>query len=121
MIIASHYQILHSNQFYYAVTDEIPVCPDCGGMLKVRDSRKRKLMREDGSVQLFRLRRLQCKDCGAIHLEMPDIMVPYHRYDRESIEGAVSGSRNDCPADDATIYRWKKKQLHDGMNQEREM
>ena len=54
------------------------------------------------------IRRLRCKSCKKIHHELPDLLVPYKRYDAESIEGAVSDpARTDIAADESTLSRWK--------------
>jgi hypothetical protein len=46
--------------------------------------------------------------CVRIHHELPDILVPYKRYDAESIEGVVSElPRSDIAADESTIGRWR--------------
>jgi hypothetical protein len=34
-------------------------------------------------------------------------MVPFKHYGTEVIETALDDTRNDCPADDSTISRWK--------------
>jgi hypothetical protein len=53
------------------------------------------------------LRRLRCGECDRIHHELPDLLVPYKRFDAESIEMVVSGSKNhDVPADNSTLFRW---------------
>jgi hypothetical protein len=54
------------------------------------------------------IRRLHCKACSKIHHELPDFLVPYKRYDAESIEGAVSEPpRTDLAVDESTLLRWK--------------
>jgi hypothetical protein len=51
---------------------------------------------------------MQCENCNRIHHELPDFLVPYKRYDAESIEGAVSEPvRLDIAADESTLYRWR--------------
>lgn len=106
MIIRENYQILRKNNIYYVSTDEAMMCPVCGGQVKVRDSKRRSLIMEDGSVCIFRLRRLQCQSCGFLHQELPDIMCPNKHYAAAVIASAVDGSRDDCPADNSTIARW---------------
>ena len=54
------------------------------------------------------IRRLRCESCSRIHHELPDKLVPYKRYDAESIEGAVNKpARTDIAADESTLSRWK--------------
>ena len=44
------------------------------------------------------------------HRELPDIVIPYKRYDTESIEEAITHSNSDITvaADHSTIWRWRK-------------
>ena len=54
------------------------------------------------------IRRLRCERCNRVHHELPDILVPYKRYCRESIEAVVT--RNvplTVAADESTIFRWR--------------
>jgi len=54
------------------------------------------------------VRRLQCINCKKIHHELPDILVPYKRYESSCIETVIDNVDNiDVAADDSTIYRWK--------------
>ena len=111
MIITSHYETIKSNQYYYIFNYEQPLCPYCGAVLKSRDSRKRKLILENGDVLFFRLRRLQCPFCHTLHQEIPDFMEKHKHYSKQTIEHAISGKLSACPADNATIFRWKKEYL----------
>lgn len=85
----------------------MPVCPDCGGSVSVRDSRRRTVIDLNGQPHIFQLRRLQCAVCGHIHLEIPDCIQPQKHYGREAIRATVSGECDCCAADNSTIYRWK--------------
>ncbi|MCD7715322.1 MAG: DUF6431 domain-containing protein [Lachnospiraceae bacterium] len=40
----------------------------------------------DGETIILIIRRFRCLDCLRIHHEFPDIVVPYKRYDAETIE-----------------------------------
>lgn len=83
-----------------------PCC--CGGSLDVVGSRPRVWFKSSGDKAKLVIRRLHCEPCGRIHHELPDLLVPYKRYDAESIEGAVSEPpRTDIAADESTILRWK--------------
>lgn len=84
-----------------------PICPDCGSLCSGYDSRIRKLIRADGSEEIFRLRRLRCCSCRKLHVEIPDIMAPRKHYERAAIEEARAGS-DDVAAEDSTIRRWRK-------------
>lgn len=71
-------------------------------------SRERVWYQSSGERSKLIIRRLWCKVEGKIHHELPDILVPYKRYDAESIERVISESvQDDVAVDDSTIYRWK--------------
>ena len=43
-----------------------------------------------------------------IHHELPDLLIPYKQYDRESIEAVVTSTEKlTIAADESTIRRWK--------------
>ena len=87
---------------------EIVPCPCCGGVLDVVGSRRRVWYKSCGDRAKLVIRRLRCKPCGKIHHELPDLLVPYRRYDAESIEGVLSEpSHTNVAADESTIRRWK--------------
>jgi hypothetical protein len=71
-------------------------------------SRKRVWFNSSGKRLELIIRRLYCKAEIKIHHELPDILVPYKRYDAESIEGVVSGeTSNEVAVEESTIYCWK--------------
>ena len=109
MIILEHYHIVSKDEIYYVVSHEPRICPDCGAPLKVRDSKRRHLILAEGDVRIFLLRRLKCNTCGTLHLELPDIFVPYKHYAREIIDNAIRGNLPSCPAENSTIYRWSRE------------
>lgn len=74
--------------------------------MKVRDSRKRTIMNENGEKYIFSLRRFQCNVCKNIHLELPDCIIPNKRYSRNAIDIVVSGKCDYYIMDQSTIYRW---------------
>ena len=88
---------------------EIVPCPCCGGLLVVCGSRKRKLTKADGSKQVLGIRRLECELCGKIHHELPDIIVPYKRYEAAAVESALSSDDSDTagefPGEENTLRR----------------
>lgn len=82
--------------------------PCCGGPLGIVGSRKRVWYKSSGEKAKLVIRRLYCEACSKIHHELPDLLVPYKRYDAESIERALSASvRIDVAADESTLLRWK--------------
>ncbi|WP_371825253.1 DUF6431 domain-containing protein [Paenibacillus soyae] len=53
------------------------------------------------------IRRLYCTSCARIHHELPDLLVPYKRYDAESIEDVLQEpDASAVAADESTISRW---------------
>lgn len=71
-------------------------------------SRKRVWYQSCGERATLIIRRLYCGACARIHHELPGLLVPYKRYDAESIEGALSEPRRtDIAADESTLARWK--------------
>lgn len=107
MIIMTNYTLLKNNSVYYAVSEAIPLCPDCHSRLTIRDSRWRKVIMEDGNKRLFSLRRLKCENCQKLHIELPDLMMPYKHYEKKVIQETAEGNCPDCPADNSTIRRWQ--------------
>ena len=81
-----------------------------GGEMKIRDSKRRKVIFADGTVDTFVLRRYKCTVCGRVHLELPDIMVPHKHYSRSAIIDTINGERN-CSAEQSTIYRWNREKM----------
>lgn len=86
----------------------MPHCPSCNALMTDRDRRKRAVKDSEGQTYIFSLRRLQCPECAQIHLELPDFIKPYKRYDKATIEAVISGNCDCCAADNSTIRRWKK-------------
>ena len=86
MIVSNKYTKIERNGMYYIIPSSAPECPHCGGAMTVRDSKRRKLILSDGTVQMFVLRRYKCKICGRIHLHLPDIMLPHKHYAREKLQ-----------------------------------
>lgn len=117
MIILKKYRLITKNDLYYAKSADRPVCPLCGGALKVRDSKRRQVILPTGETRTFLLRRLKCTACGTLHQEMPDLFVPNKHYSREVIDKALSGGRSCCPAENSTIYRWSREKGEAGQNE----
>ena len=93
---------------FFVRSMEQVLCPCCGGDLIVIGSRKRKYIKSSGENSTLIIRRLRCRQCKRIHHELPDILVPYKRYDSESIEVVVTGSSAlSVAADESTLVRWR--------------
>jgi hypothetical protein len=60
-------------------------------------------------ARIFIIRRLRCEQCGKIHHELPDLMIPYKRYAADIIEDTIFQTVHlTVAADESTIYRWRK-------------
>lgn len=62
------------------------------------------LILEDGSRQTLIVRRLLCVDCGIIHHELPDMIVPYKRHCAGTIEKIINHEESVC-CEESTIRR----------------
>ena len=103
----------HSHIYYIIPKETIP-CPICNGPLRVRDVKPRKAKEANGEINIYYLRRLKCYNCGSMHLELPDLLIPHKHYTRSAIEGTLAGTISSCIAENSTIYRWnlEQKQKH---------
>ncbi|QNU66246.1 hypothetical protein EHE19_015370 [Ruminiclostridium herbifermentans] len=110
MIILSNYELDPiSAQLFYVRGKEYVSCPSCGYGLRVVGSRKRKYINKDGDKITLVIRRLKCSNCKRIHHELPDILIPYKRYESCNIENVLTDLKNSTvAAEESTFYRWKK-------------
>lgn len=93
--------------FFVRSAESVP-CPCCGGQLEVAGSRGRVWFKSSGDRSKLIIRRLRCAPCKRIHHELPDLLVPYKRYDAESIERVVSEPVcTDIAVEESTLRRWK--------------
>lgn len=70
-------------------------------------TKNRKAIDHSGQSKIYNIRRLRCTNCCTIHHELPDILVPYKRYELECIESVLTNpSNHTVPADDSTLSRW---------------
>ena len=98
---------------FFVRSKEQNSCPCCNGSLKVIGSRIRSCINGAGEKVLLVIRRLSCLQCSRIHHELPDILVPYKRHVRESIEVVVTGDSDlSVIAEESTLKRWKTWFLH---------
>ena len=81
------------------------VCPICGRVLLVIGTRKRRIINSEGEKQTLIIRRLRCKECRAIHHELPDTIVPYKRHCAENIEKIIAGDASAVYCDGSTVSR----------------
>ena len=99
--------------FFIYSEEEFALCPICGEPLVYHSRVKRQLKDISGETKTYCIRVLECtnKACPqTYHRELPDIIVPYRRYDAKTIETAVDHDNKDVlmiPADGSTIKRWQ--------------
>ena len=83
-------------------------CPCCSEILKEISRRKRSCIDSLGEKVILSIRRLRCVECKRIHHELPDMLVPYKRHVRESIEAVINGEPEaSVTADESTLKRWQ--------------
>ncbi|WP_429472508.1 DUF6431 domain-containing protein [Neobacillus sp. B4I6] len=58
--------------------------------MSVIGTRDRKSKERSGETRVYNIRRLRCDNCGSIHHELPDFLVPYKRYESNCIEMVLS-------------------------------
>jgi len=93
---------------FFVRSAEVVPCPCCGELLFVIGSRPRVWYQSSGERSKLIIRRLRCVSCLKIHHELPEFLVPYKRYDAESIEGVViEPARKDIAVDESTLSRWR--------------
>mgnify|MGYP000005879994 FL=1 len=102
---------------YKFIYDEMPRCPDCGAPMHERDRLSGKDRRNftgmDGTLSKVEIRRVVCDDKACYNhnhpkRNLPDILVPYGRYDAE-VHQAVADGSNEVPCSPSTIKRMLKK------------
>ena len=94
--------------FFVRSNEQTALCANCGRAMSVCGSRRRGYIESSGEKKVLVIRRLNCKPCRQIQHELPDLLVPYKRYDRESIEAELEGTgQRQSAADNSTISRWQ--------------
>lgn len=109
MIIIEKYKLVtdeSDRNKFYVKNEERSICPLCShSCLKVIGSRKRIVLNSRGEKWVVVIRRLRCSECGRIHHELPDMLVPYKRYSSACIEAIVEGAGNEISCENSSIYR----------------
>ena len=111
MVIVTRYTIGREadTKTYYIRSREAPLCPVCGTLLSGYDRRARHVIGASSKVYWFSLRRLRCPCCKRLHLEIPDFMRPKKHYEASVIDDVMAGRLDTCPADAATMRRWRRE------------
>lgn len=95
------------------VRENVKICPKCGGTLEYRDNLHRIVRTRRGVTNWVQIRRLRCTQCGVIHRELPNYILPYKQYEAETVQGVIEGlitpetlGFEDYPCE-MTMIRWK--------------
>lgn len=112
MIMITDYYLEQHKQsnVYYVRSREESVCPFCGNRLQVIGSRRRGVCKNDGSLIRLVIRRMKCISCGHVHHELPDLIIPYKRYESEVVAKIIApAAKNleDYPCEQSTAKRLK--------------
>ena len=73
------------------ITENVSICPKCGGRLRYFDTVKRILRTKARVTEWIEIRRLRCVSCSALHRELPEELLPYKQYEAEVIIGVLEG------------------------------
>lgn len=107
MVIISNFKLRFNNNEYKVQSYQESYCPKCNASLSYIGTRKRRLINEYGDRVILRVRRLRCDNCRRVHIELPNIAVPYHLYCYKIIESVYIGKKSLAPIDDQTFRRLK--------------
>ena len=105
-----HTEYSADKQASYVWADEPLSCPSCDSSDIIKKGwRSRKLITFIGTILFLLVQRVRCKGCGRIHHVLPDTIVPYKRYDAETIEAVIDGNPEEalCELEEREIYRIK--------------
>ena len=117
MISISKYELEYDKKFmsYRVVTSEKIGCPVCVSELTKKGLRKRGLIWiKEGATEddidpyetvTIMLQRYKCKQCGKIHHELPDCIVPYKRHSLAIIEQTISSPEKQLLLDEQVVHR----------------
>lgn len=88
------------------------VCKNCGGTECYYDTVLRSAKTKKGHKYFVKVRRYRCSNCHSIHRVLPSYLLPYKLYEKEIIQGVISGyitpetlEYEDYPCE-ATMHRW---------------
>ena len=84
MVSISRFRKIRNGGQTRICSEENCLCPICGGNLKVHGTCTRKIKRNDNTEE-YRLRVLECRQCGKTHRELPSGIVPYKRHGLDNI------------------------------------
>lgn len=89
------------------LSEEKSNCPICRGNLRKFGTRDRMVIKGCGTKVTLIIRRLRCAECGTVHHELPDMLVPYKRHCAETIENIIDDETGTPCCEESTIQRIK--------------
>jgi len=101
------------NTVFFIISEEtLALCPICGKPLEYHSWVKRQLKDIADKKVTYNIRVMKCNNIACTqkyHRELPDIIIPYRRYDANSIETAIDQENPDVliAPDESTIKRWR--------------
>jgi len=107
MVQTNRYVIINENSASRVRSHEAVFCPVCAYICTGYDTRTRNVIGDDGAVEVYLLQRVKCKSCKTFHVVLPDFIQPYKHYSKAVINNVLTGSGDDCHAENSTIWRWK--------------
>jgi transposase len=92
-------------------------CPNCGGNLKRYDKVKRIVRLKARAVRNIELPRKKCINCGKVHREITDEILPYKHYEPAIVKAVLEGiitsdtlGYEDYPCE-KTMIKWRSQKL----------
>jgi transposase len=108
MVMVNRYEIKRSDgRRMQIVSQETSKCPMCSGKLIVIGTRSRMVIDSGGTTLSITIRRLRCKECGKIHHELPDLVIPFKRHCADTIEKIIADNVEGIDCEEGTIRRVK--------------
>lgn len=94
---------------YQVLSKEEHICPKCGNVMSSKGRRPRVVKDGIGGQAILYVRRMRCKVCHTMQLELPDVIYPYKHYRRTIIHHTVTSEKEIYWEPDlSTMNRWKK-------------
>ena len=119
MIIVATYNTKYDEgkQASYVEAIEPISCPACNNPELIKKGwRQRKLILLIGTLTVLMIRRVKCKGCDKIHHVLPDTIVPYKRYDAETVAEIIEGDPHETRCEESAINRikawWARIRFH---------
>ncbi len=115
MIIIDNFKLYHTinsenEELIYVLNDSPhPCCPYCQHPMGVKGNTKRVWWLGNGECRTLVIRKLRCSACEKGHHELPNFLVPYKRYDADTIQAVLTTPSQSCEqcVSDSTISRWR--------------